>query len=59
VSDASRYANVSERTIYGEIAAGRLRAAVVGGRRSKRLKRDWIDQWLEATAAPTEERRSE
>lgn len=41
---------VSVKVIYAEVKAGRLRAAVVGGRRSLRFRDDWIDQWLEASA---------
>lgn len=44
--DAVVYAQVSESTLLREIRAGRLRAVYVGGRRSIRIKREWIDSWL-------------
>lgn len=56
VAEAAARARVGRKTIYREIAAGRLRAAVVGGRRDFRLLADWVDQWLEATSTPVEVR---
>ena len=41
-------AQVSEATLRREAKAGRLRAVWVGGRRSWRLRPEWIDEWLEA-----------
>ncbi|MGC4083405.1 MAG: hypothetical protein QM736_15170 [Vicinamibacterales bacterium] len=46
--DAITYSQCSESVLLREIRAGRLRAAYVGGRRAIRLKREWIDAWLEA-----------
>jgi hypothetical protein len=40
-----------KKLIYREIAAGRLRAARVGGRRDLRLLAEWCDEWL-ISAAP-------
>ena len=40
------YAQVSESTLLREIRAGRLRAVKVGNRRTYRIKREWIDEWL-------------
>jgi excisionase family DNA binding protein len=48
--DAARYARVSEATIGREVRSGRLRHARVGGRRALRFRREWIDDWLAATA---------
>ena len=56
VKEAAARARVGRKTIYREIAAGRLRAAVVGGRRDLRLLADWVDKWLEATSTPVEVR---
>lgn len=53
--DGAAYARVSAATLRREIAAGRLRAARVGGRRSIRLRAEWLDAWLER-AAPVEPR---
>ncbi len=47
VGEAAAYARCGRKLIYREIAAGRLRAARVGGRREIRTKREWLDSWLE------------
>jgi excisionase family DNA binding protein len=52
--DAAAYAQVSEATIGREVRSGRLRHARVGGRRSLRFRRHWIDDWL-AAAQPVEQ----
>jgi len=54
VEQAAARAQVGKRTIYHEVAAGRLRAARVGGRRELRLRDEWIDLWLEQSAEPRE-----
>ena len=46
-----------EATLRREIRKGRLRAARVGGRRSIRLRRSWLDAWLEDSTTPVEVRR--
>jgi excisionase family DNA binding protein len=46
VHQAAGRAQVGTKTIYREVAAGRLRAARVGGRRELRLLSEWIDEWL-------------
>ena len=55
--EAGSRGRVGEKVIYRETKAGRLRAARVGGRRELRLRPEWVDQWLEATAIPVEVRR--
>ena len=50
----AEYAHTSVKTIYRACESGQLRHARVGGRRSIRLRAEWIDQWLEATAQPVE-----
>ncbi len=45
---AAARAQVGVKTVYREVAAGRLKAARVGGRRELRLRAEWIDEWLEA-----------
>lgn len=57
VKQAADRVQVGPKLIYREIAAGRLRAARVGGRREYRTTDAWIDDWLEASAAPVEMRR--
>lgn len=52
--DAAAYAQVSEATIGREVRRGRLRHARVGGRRSLRFRRHWVDDWL-AAEQPAEE----
>ncbi len=46
-----------EATLRREIQRGRLRAARVGGRRSIRFRRSWLDAWLEASTVTVEVRR--
>jgi hypothetical protein len=53
VHEAAARAHVSPWLIYREVRAGRLRAARIGGARSGlRLLDKWIDEWLDASAAP-------
>lgn len=48
VHDAASRVRCGEKIIYREVAAGRLRAVKVGGRKSLRFRAEWIDGWLEA-----------
>lgn len=57
VDQAAARALVGRRTIYKEIAAGRLRACRVGGRRKLLLKDSFVDEWLESQAATAVVRR--
>jgi excisionase family DNA binding protein len=47
--EVATYARVSEATIGREVRNGRLRHVRVGGRRSLRFRREWIDGWLETS----------
>jgi excisionase family DNA binding protein len=47
VSEGAEYAGVSRDTIYTACERGELRHARIGGRRSIRIKSQWIDEWLE------------
>src|SRR2546426_9510092 len=47
VAEGAEYSGVSRDTIYTACERGELRHARVGGRRAIRLKREWIDAWLE------------
>jgi excisionase family DNA binding protein len=53
VSEGAEYAGVSRDTIYTACERGELRHARIGGRRSIRLKPEWIDAWLEQHARGT------
>jgi excisionase family DNA binding protein len=47
VKQSAEYAGVSTDTIYTACERGELRHARISGRRSIRLKAEWIDEWLE------------
>jgi excisionase family DNA binding protein len=51
VSEGAQYAGVSRDTIYTACERRELRHARIGGRRSIRIKPEWIDGWLEPTRA--------
>jgi hypothetical protein len=48
---AAAHARVSVKLIYGAVSAGQRRAARVGARRDLRFRREWIDDWLDRSAA--------
>jgi excisionase family DNA binding protein len=50
VSEGAQYAGVSRDTIYTACERRELHHARIGGRRSIRLKPEWIDAWLEQHA---------
>ncbi len=54
VPEAAARGRVGPKTIYREIKAGRLRAAVIGNRRDYRIHESWVDEWLTASAEPVE-----
>jgi len=47
VIEAAEYSGLSRDTIYTACERRELRHARVGGRRTIRLKAEWIDAWLE------------
>src|SRR5947209_16054943 len=47
VAEGSEYSGVSRDTIYTACERRELQHARIGGRRAIRLKREWIDAWLE------------
>jgi excisionase family DNA binding protein len=53
VSEGAEYAGVSRDTIYTACERRELHHARIGGRRSIRLKPEWIDAWLEQHARGT------
>jgi excisionase family DNA binding protein len=54
VAEAATRARCCPKVIYAEVKRGRLRAARIGGRRDLRFRAEWIDQWLDASAAPVD-----
>ena len=59
VAEGAEYAGLSRDTIYTACERKELRHARVGGRRSIRLKPEWIDAWLEKHARPADAWQSE
>lgn len=57
VKQAAQRAQVGPKTIYRSVAAGRLRAARIGGRRDLRFLVAWVDEFLIALSEPIEVRR--
>ena len=47
VAEGAEYCAVSKDTIYTACERGELRHARVGGRRTIRLRSEWLDAWLE------------
>jgi excisionase family DNA binding protein len=47
VADGAEYAGISRDTVYTACERRELRHVRIGGRRAIRLKREWIDTWLE------------
>jgi excisionase family DNA binding protein len=52
LTEAGEYTKRGRRFLRREVEAGRLRAAVVGGRREVLTRREWIDAWIEDQATP-------
>lgn len=50
--DAAAYVKRGKRFLLGEIKAGRLRAARIGGRGEILTRREWCDAWVEHLAKP-------
>ena len=50
VDEAATRAQCGKRMLYREGQARRLRAVKVGGRRTLRLRAEWVDAWLEAAS---------
>ena len=53
IKEAASRARCGVGTLLREVRAGRLRAVKVGGRRTLRLRAEWIDAWLEARELPS------
>jgi excisionase family DNA binding protein len=50
VAEGAEYGSVSRDTIYTACERRELRHIRIGGRRTIRLKREWIDEWFERHA---------
>jgi len=59
VTEAAEYAGVSWDTIYTACERREIHHARIGGRRSIRLRPEWIDAWLERHARGAVDWRSE
>jgi excisionase family DNA binding protein len=59
VREGAEYAGLSRDTIYTACERKELRHVRVGGRRSIRLKPEWIDAWLERHASGVQDRHGE
>ncbi len=55
VAEGAEYAGVCRDLIYDACAARRIHHIRVGGRRAIRLKREWIDAWLERHAVDAQD----
>jgi excisionase family DNA binding protein len=49
--EAADYARRGPRQIRQAIKSGKLRAAIVGGKRQGITRREWLDEMIEAEAA--------
>jgi excisionase family DNA binding protein len=56
VGEGAEHAGVSRDTIYTACERKELRHARISGRRSIRLKPEWIDAWLERHVLEAEDR---
>ena len=54
VAQSAKYIGCGPKLVYAEIKRGRLRAAAIGGRRTYRIRIEWVDAYLEAMAEPGE-----
>ena len=52
VHEAAAYTHRGRRYLRKQVEAGKLRAAVVGGKKELLFKAEWLDLWLEELARP-------
>jgi excisionase family DNA binding protein len=52
--EGAEHVKANEATLRREIRRGRLRHARIGGRKCIRVRRSWLDEWLEQTSTPAE-----
>ena len=53
-AEGGAYIKRGKRFVAREIKSGRLRGAIVGGRREILTRRDWLDEWVTKHAMPIE-----
>jgi excisionase family DNA binding protein len=51
-SEAAAYLKRGRRFVLREIKSGRLRGAIVGGRREVLTRAEWCDAWVEDNTKP-------
>jgi hypothetical protein len=51
-TEGAAYAKRGGRFLAREVNAGRLRTAKIGGRGELITRASWLDEWIEAQAAP-------
>lgn len=54
VAEAARFAGVSEKTIYRALDARRLKHACIGQSKCYRIRREWLDDWIDDSAIDVE-----
>lgn len=54
VSEAAAYAGVSTKTIYRALEARRLKHARIGQSKCYRIRREWLDAWIDESAVEVE-----
>lgn len=54
VTQAAEYAGVSPKTIYRAINARRLTHACIGQSKCYRIRREWLDTWIDECAVAAE-----
>jgi len=47
VKDAAAYLGVNEHYIYDACSLGLIRHSRLAGKRTIRLRREWLDEWME------------
>jgi excisionase family DNA binding protein len=52
VYQAAAYTHRGRRYLRKQVEAGRLRAAVVGGKRELLFRREWLDEHIESMTVP-------
>lgn len=50
IAAAARACNVSPRTIERAIQRGELRAAALGEKSARRIRIEWLDEWIDTRA---------